>query len=381
MGSFRFDVVHFKQQSISAHKRPENLLNMAVSKLGALIAGAAVCQGATLQKIMFDTAKHPSALCNDGTNAGYYYKPSASKSSLVVVHLEGGGWCWDEKSCNARSANLVSSKGWGETKDVDGLFNASTPLLRDANLVYVPYCSSDGWIGHISAANAPAGLSYGFHGQSIVRAVLEDVSSSTGFGVTTPAQYLISGCSAGARGVLFNAESIASILTGLPSVTQFGLLLDSAFWVDVAPPNATVPFQDQARGVIKLMNVTGGLSTSCLAAYPGDQAWKCIYGQYAVPHISPDIPYLLHAFSYDEFQISGDLGISFGDVPKTSAQLAFAEAFRKVTTAAANVDVIAPARAGTAALLPACYHHCATESSLFTTLQTKGVSLVRWQAR
>jgi hypothetical protein len=60
-----------------------------------------------------------------------------------------------------------------------------------------------------------------------------------------------SGCSAGARGALFNSYHVSTQL--LPVLTQGNLvrvvlLLDSAFWLDLAPlvPMKT-PFQTQVR--------------------------------------------------------------------------------------------------------------------------------------
>lgn len=68
----------------------------------------------------------------------------------------------------------------------------------------------------------------------------------------------------------------------------------------------------------------------------------------------------MHAYQYDEFQLTGDLGIPFSSKPTTPAQLAYTEVWRNLTRTVANADVIGPARSGTAAMLPACYKHCNT---------------------
>ena len=50
--------------------------------------------------------------CLDGTMGGYYWKQGTELSS-VVVHLEGGGWCYNERDCLARSKTSIgSSSGW-----------------------------------------------------------------------------------------------------------------------------------------------------------------------------------------------------------------------------------------------------------------------------
>lgn len=46
-----------------------------------------------------DLSAYPEARCNDGSPAGYYYKPAPSDSDDWIVMLESGGWCWDDPSC------------------------------------------------------------------------------------------------------------------------------------------------------------------------------------------------------------------------------------------------------------------------------------------
>ena len=68
-----------------------------------------------------------------------------------------------------------------------------------------------------------------------------------------------------------------------------------------------------------------------------------------------------------------DLGT--GKPPTTPGELAYAELFRSQTVRNATADTITPALPGTAAMLPACYKHCNTETSMWATLLTNGVSL------
>ena len=53
-----------------------------------------------------------SAVCLDGTPGGFLWRKGTEPNS-VVVHMEGGGWCYDEADCIARSkTDIGSSKGW-----------------------------------------------------------------------------------------------------------------------------------------------------------------------------------------------------------------------------------------------------------------------------
>ncbi len=71
---------------------------------------------------------------------------------MWMVYLEGGGWCYDQETCAGRSTDLTSSKDYPPSDNFDGIFNSSDPRLRDANLAYVKYCTSD---GHVGAAAGP----------------------------------------------------------------------------------------------------------------------------------------------------------------------------------------------------------------------------------
>lgn len=251
--------------------------------------------------------------------------------------------------------------------------DGQSALLSNANLVYLKYCTSDGWIG---ASDAPfSDFSFQLQGRAYVDAAFKTLASDFGFGSAADTQLLFSGCSAGARGALFNTYRVAKLARSLAgsNLSKFGAMYDSAFWIDMEPlvPAAT-SFKTQVQDAFALFNVSGPgvLDPVCMATY-SDAPWKCMFGQYAVATVAED--FMLHSFQYDLFQLSEDEHIS--GPPKTPSQLAYAEQFRNNTRVMANTDVIFPAKPRTAALLPACFKHCNTGSSTFSTLKTDGVSL------
>jgi O-palmitoleoyl-L-serine hydrolase len=407
----------------------------------------------SMQLHLFDLSLHPEARCNDGSPAGFYYTPgSGAGASTWIVHQQGGGWCYDEETCSQRSKMLTSSHLWpAQRPQPVGLFNATLPELAAAHKVYVAYCTSDAYIGNASDTT----FGFQFRGRAVVQALFATLqqresgnqcfpsSSNTppanrhshrnqmdrqkrgvreglyGFGLGSRANttILYSGCSAGARGALFNADFIRdTVVAGKPNITQYGVLLDSALWVDLAPaqPATTVSFTQQTARLFRLANVKTTTSPACLAHYLEDEAWKCIFGQYALPFVRS--PFLLHAYLYDEFQLSGDLGIAFSAWPHTADQLQYSEGFRNRTTSLAHTleatvimssredlggrhvgAVPAPltpresrhsttrerAAAGTraqaspwqSAMFPACYAHCATEAPRWAAVLVAGVSL------
>src|SRR3569623_1989952 len=82
---------------------------------------------ATLTLHLFNETTFPNARCNDGTCSGYYFRPGTS-SHTWIVQQQGGGWCYNERTCKDRLADssLVSSKTWKpEISISDGIFNTS----------------------------------------------------------------------------------------------------------------------------------------------------------------------------------------------------------------------------------------------------------------
>jgi len=249
------------------------------------------------------------------------------------------------------------------------------PALAAANIVFVKYCTSDAWFG-----DAPApfpGLAFAYRGRPVLDALWSALARDEGLGAAPRSRVVFGGCSAGARGALFNLKRAEATLRGLlkapANLAFFGGLIDSAFWIDLAPLDArATPFAQQAREAFAAFNATapGVVAPACAAAFGGAEAWKCIFGEYALAFV--DQPFFLHSYQYDAFQLAGDEGVK---TPTTAPQLAYAETFRNRTRAAFARDVAARAPPAAAALLPACYHHCNTMGDTFSTAHTNGVTL------
>ena len=67
------------------------------------------------QKVLL---KDKNAVCNDGSPAGYYVRKSYG-SKRWIVYLEGGWYCYDKSSCDARWTRLrgfMTSNMWPDTR-------------------------------------------------------------------------------------------------------------------------------------------------------------------------------------------------------------------------------------------------------------------------
>ena len=320
-------------------------------------------------KESLDLVRFPTAVCNDGSAGAYYIAEAHARGGVAaaprvwLIFLQGGGWCWDEASCAARYSNergLMSSDGFPPTRNASGIFTRDPAFspFASANKVYIPYCSSDAFVGNVAKGARRGGGAAGWHfrGQDLVAATLQALRTRARKPLDKGHQVYFGGCSAGARGALFNLEYLPDMLP--VGVSVYGLI-DSALWVDMEPAAAgAVSFRAQTQGVLDMANASGRLGAECARRYgAAADRWKCLFGEYRLPLVRG--PVLLSASQYDSFQLLSNLGMG---PPYIGGQLAFAELFRR-RTAALMQDLN-----GTAAVFgPACYGHCITEGSLFWT--------------
>lgn len=296
------------------------------------------------------------AVCNDGSPGAYFFQASATGSSLWIVYLQGGMWCWDQASCQARFSGTdfeMSSTNWPATEQVGGIFSTSKANgWKDANKVYLSYCSSDAWVGDVPAS--PATYNFAFRGQRIIAATFADLIAR--WGLDGSANVLFGGCSAGARGAMFNLDYVQAML---PAGATVKGLLDSALWLDLAPiDSAEVSLQTQTQDVYSLVNPSARIPAACQEMYPGPEGWKCLYGQYRLPFVQTS--YYINAAQFDSFQMVYDLG---GNAPSSMGQVAFADQFQMATRAA-----LQPAVAGGQAVFSStCLVHCLTDDTAYFT--------------
>lgn len=99
---------------------------------------------------------------------------------------------------------------------------------------------------------------------------------------------------------MFNIDYVQAMLPpGAPPVLGF---FDSPLWVDLEPNQpGIVPLQNETQAVFALVNATARLGEACAEAYPGDEGWRCLFGEYRLPFV--EAPYLLSASQFDKYQL------------------------------------------------------------------------------
>ena len=256
-----------------------------------------------LRLIMLTKAEERGAVCNDGSPPAYYLRTGVDEGSRRwIIHLQGGGFCYSEGTCEERMAlapNLMTSMGLPATRDGNGILAADpsmNPVFNNANQVFVHYCSSDLWSGDRAASPETGGLH--FRGASIVRAVIEDLADPS----ITPepnladaTQVLFSGTSAGGAGVLVHLDWLAE---QFPKAKVYGVN-DAGWFIDIEPFDPAVVSPREA-GQLAYAYWNGTVDASCAAANAGTEG-LCYLGEYAYPYIST--PLFVQIAQFDDTQL------------------------------------------------------------------------------
>lgn len=332
--------------------------------------------GATPMTLQYVTKYDALATCNDGTPTGFYYAPGTDPT-LWLVYLQGGLWCYDQDSCMERAAKgpqQISSSGWTATMSQGGIFDsdAADNPFSAANKVFVPYCTSDAWVGDQSSAQTQAAylFNWSFRGRRVLNAVLAAMATEYGLGAAVgapPHRLLLGGCSAGSRGAMYLLDSVAA--SAPPGVAVSGML-DSPLWINVAPYDPSVPsLLDQCQLAYRLFNASAALPAACLAAYP-TTPFYCLMGQYLMPYLSS--PYFLNQAQFDSFQ----LPYNIGGWPTLSnpAQMTYADSWQASMVLALDA-LPTPAQSSSTVFSLSCLRHCLTMGPAFWTAHVLNISM------
>ena len=304
-----------------------------------------------MQFTLHRLTRHPLAVCNDGTVAGYYFVPPSqnSSSSTWLFYLASGGWCYDASSCESRcieKPKYCGSNEWWDHQPYHGILES--PLFDTGGRVYLRYCTSDAHMGNATAFGRQ------FRGAEVVRATLYELVHTHGLGSVSETTLVFGGGSAGARGAMVHLDWIAEdYLPRLLSHSRRQLVwgfggdgdsfpadssattrvrtvgfIDSAMWVDLLPmKGAAFPgFANVTRLVHSYAKVP--IDQACASYYPGATSWKCLFGQYRLPLVRT--PYVAIGSQHDSYQLGKNL-LSSSSSPSTQAGQQYLIGFASAT--------------------------------------------------
>ncbi|MCH9690853.1 MAG: pectinacetylesterase family protein [Gammaproteobacteria bacterium] len=292
-----------------------------------------------------DVPVSTGAMCGNGTPYKFFVYPRAHTNN-TLFYFEGGGACWDFDSCSGKNGilgarnpngipdNYVKNIVTGDFDDIgEGLSNLSTaaasPLIwpwhpwnkyktSDWNLVYVPYCTGDIYIGdkievYVDPAGQEDDLIWHHNGLRNVQAVVSWVKNN----LQKPAQMAVAGCSAGSIGGLLNYSKLRQDME-----VDYGYLIDDSGPLYLAPLDSSdtdsypsVPLHkevisswttftqggdpEEENPINALAGITPGFDTNELASLYAGLSNKFPNDRLGVMHFLADGNF--SAYSYERF--------------------------------------------------------------------------------
>lgn len=266
-----------------------------------------VSPGGTFNSTNFLLNRRPledaSARCNDGSAAQIFFRPccngdtpgdfcNESKSTWFVAFGDGNqdGWCWDESSCAARAAtspNLTSSDGLPLIFDRSGdqvgtgigafsKFAEVNANFYKAYAVYVPYCSSDLFLGECADAQHD-GESMVFCGRSIARAALRSLLPDM---IRYGADEVVLSGGAGLMNLIPEMkETLAGVATKVVALCDGCVLLDDAPSIGnvvLATPAADPSTCSDAWACAPSMTLPAAIETWGARLDESCGSWRCL---------------------------------------------------------------------------------------------------------
>ncbi len=266
------------------------------------------------------------ATCLAGGQADYYVRPGfGADADKWVIFLQGGGFCYDTASCEARDRYQVYPY------DEDTLFltigdaaragilsdePSQNPKFYNFNQVYLHYCSSDVWVG--GGADGMGGGEVTFipdgdttavtgehRGSAIFESVIQELRTpyiveELGLPrITDASKVLLVGTSAGGFGTMSNLDRLAGLLPSGIDVRGF----NDAGWLvnvnkpvvvsgipttvhnacDLEPPPAQYHYSYMTNTFVDAWNARVGMDEDCVTWVDGESGTdygRCLYGDF-----------------------------------------------------------------------------------------------------
>ena len=337
-----------------------------------------------------DLDEDPSALCSDGSPGGYFFRPAASPFLPWIILLDPAAVpCFGLLSCSliANSTQTSSSMLPSRLTFEDGILNIeSDSRLLQANLVFIPHCSADAFIGNRPIPPAEVlplpSFKSGFNGKIIVEAVLTDLIKTHGLGEVPEGSannttVLVAGGLSTLVGCSYYAEFIESSITtinnngnviNLQRFVDVKCFVDNKMWLQ----RPALPNSDGlgAEAIVELLlGFVGGqqfLSLSQRQCFVDNvlEPHVCLLGDVVLNYLPGDQPLFINMQLYDAFQLVAVDGLSPVSSPNswTSQETDYAQDFRAAATRILANEVMQHGAEFRSYFAAACYDPVEAES-------------------
>ncbi|KAF8749177.1 hypothetical protein HU200_012716 [Digitaria exilis] len=330
------------------------------------------------------------ALCLDGTPPGYHFLPGFGQGSHSwILHLEGGSWCRNFKSCARRKkSNLGSSAHMDSRVEFVGILSddeSQNPDFYNWNKVRIRYCDGASFSGTVQD-EVKNGTGFFFRGQRIWEAVMADLlskglsrakqvycaccnqasvhplhSSSMSMNSTVPSSRhrhcfrpairlqhhaFLTGCSAGGLSTYIHCDDFRALLPKTPMVK---CLADGGFFLDVEDISGRRYMRAFYNDVARLQDVRKKFPRCSSDMEPGQIGMSPLL----FPDFTLQVEHVLSPEGSDPQNLWRNCRM---DITKcTTKQLEILQGFRKALLDAINEF---KNRRGWGMFIDSCFIHC-----------------------
>uniref|UniRef100_A0A803NE82 Pectin acetylesterase n=1 Tax=Chenopodium quinoa TaxID=63459 RepID=A0A803NE82_CHEQI len=202
------------------------------------------------------TAKDLGAYCLDGSLPAYHFsKGFGSGTNNWLLHIEGGGWCNDVKSCLERAKTRRGSSHYmAKGRVFPGILSnkdSHNPDFYNWNRVLLRYC--DG-------ASLAGNSKYEDGGQKIWQAMISDLLPQ---GLAHAEKALLSGDSAGGLAVFLHCDNFSRSLPGNATVK---CISDAGLFLDIKDVAHNDTIRSLFHDVVSLQGVEQNLNQECTSS-------------------------------------------------------------------------------------------------------------------
>ncbi|KAM1353568.1 hypothetical protein COP2_034066 [Malus domestica] len=242
------------------------------------------------------------AVCLDGTAPAYHlHHGYGSGANSWLIHLQGGAWCNDTKSCSNRTTSLfgLGSSAYMEPyMAFSGILsnqseeNPGTAEFFNWNRVELRYCDGASFSGDSERQEAKLQ----FRGQRIWLSAMDDLMSK---GMRDAKNALLCGCSAGGLSAILHCDEFRGLF---PTSTKVKCLSDAGFFLDAVDISGERTMRDYYSGVVSLQGVQENLPRFCTSHL---DPTSCFFPENLIVNITTPL-FILNS-AYDSWQINNSL--------------------------------------------------------------------------
>ncbi|CAH9052412.1 unnamed protein product [Cuscuta europaea] len=239
------------------------------------------------------------AVCLDGSSSVcYIHKGVGHGRNNWLLHLQGGGWCFNKTNCKDRASTsyLGSSNLMNKYVNFTGFLSNDSrinPEFHSWNRVYIPYCDGSSFTGNVEAVDPVTNVTY--RGLRIFEATMDDLLSQ---GMEDAQNALLSGVSAGGLATMIHCDRFRDLL---PMTARVKCLAIASYFVHEVHLNGSKQFESIFEALISLHGSSKGLPSQCTSRMSPS---LCFFPQYFLPTIETYVFISMSAFDHVQIRLN-----------------------------------------------------------------------------